>query len=118
MRKAALALPLAALAVPAHATGGMACSTAGPEPVEIVLGFGHVPSAGLFLARLADAGREIAAEATQWWMQGSEMRLAMVSMETGEAEVTLVADWNEEARAYDGSIWREGKKRWVRCREA
>ncbi len=113
----ALGAALLALAAPAQASGGLKCKTAGPAPVVINLGFGHVPSAGLFLAKLKDAGREVPVEATQWWMQGPELRLALVSTEHFKTELTLRAQWNEKSFAYDGSIERGGKTRWVRCRE-
>jgi len=111
---------LVALALPqaAHAAGGLACSTAGPKPVEISLGFGHVPSAGLFLTRLRDDGTDVPVRATQWWMRVPELRLALVSMSETEEEAILKATWNEETHSYEGSLLRAGKRRWVRCREA
>ena len=84
----------------------------------IQLGFGHVPNAGLFLARLVENGREIAVEAPQWWMEGRELRLALRHADRFETALVLKAEWNEEAHAYDGAIHRDGKQRWVRCREA
>ena len=109
----ALALPQAA-----HATGGLACRTAGSKTIEISLGFGHVPSAGLFLARLRDDGKNIPVRATQWWRRDVELRLALVSTSETEEEAILTAMWIEEIDSYDGSLWRAGKRRWVRCREA
>lgn len=111
-------MPLAAFAAPASATGGLMCKTAGPTPIEIQLGFGHVPSPGLFLAKLFVDGREVRVEANQWWMQDNEVRLAMTDVANGDNVAILTAQWNDEARAYDGSIRHEGKKRWVRCRES
>jgi hypothetical protein len=67
------------LSVPAHATGGLSCKTADERPIMVSLGFGHVPSAGLFLAHLVDDKREIEVTASQWWMHGPELRLALVS---------------------------------------
>lgn len=111
---------LVALALPqaAHATGGLACRTAGQQLVEVTLGFGHVPSAGLFLASLRVEDKEVPVRATQWWMRGPELRLALVSTSESEEEAILTAMWNEEAHSYDGSLWRAGKRRWVRCRDA
>ncbi|MEH6759224.1 MAG: hypothetical protein V7676_17205 [Parasphingorhabdus sp.] len=103
---------------PAHATGGLACKTAGDEPIIVSLGFGHVPSAGLFLARLVDGREEIAVSASQWWLSGSELRLALVSPDAITEELVLIASWNRATNTYDGSVWRAGRKRWVRCREA
>lgn len=119
--KAPLAI-LALLAVsfpqPAHATGGLTCKTAGPDPIEINLGFGHVPSAGLFLAQLTDSGENVPVIATQWWARGSELRLALVSADAWREEAIVIATWNDKAKAHDGSVWRSGKRRWVRCRES
>ena len=112
----ALGIGLLLLAAPAHATGGLECKTAGAEPLTIHLGFGHVPNAGLFLAKLFDGDHEIAVDAPQFWMEGSELRLALRPKGVLETELVLKADWNEQARAYDGAIWRSGKQRWVRCR--
>jgi hypothetical protein len=107
-----------AFAAPAHATGGLLCKTAGPQPIEVALGFGHVPSAPLFLARLLDNGREIPVNAPQWWMRSSELRLALTSPDALREELVLTAQWNDRSRSYDGSLWRAGRKRWVRCRES
>ena len=106
------------LSVPAHATGGLSCKTADERPIVVSLGFGHVPSAGLFLARLLDDEREIQVTASQWWMHGPELRLALVSEGATKEELILIAHWNDAARSYDGSVWRSGRKHWVRCREA
>jgi hypothetical protein len=119
MNKWAFSLPLTLLtfSAPAHATGGLVCKTAGPQPIEVALGFGRVPSAPLFLARLLDNGREIPVNAPQWWMRSSELRLALTSEDALREELVLTAQWNDESRSYDGSLWRAGRKRWVRCRE-
>ena len=119
-RLSAAIIPLAAmlLPAPAHATGGLSCKTAGPERIVIDLGFGHVPSASLFAARLSEKGKEIAVDATQWWMQGEEVRLAMVHKKTGENALLLKAQWSEKTLSYDGALSFAGRSHWVRCREA
>lgn len=106
------------LSAPAHATGGLSCKTADQRPIVVSLGFGHVPSAGLFLARLVDDKREIEVTPSQWWMYGPQLRLALVSADATREELILIAHWNDAAHSYDGSVWRSGRKRWVRCREA
>ena len=103
--------------MPAHATGGLLCKTAGPRPIEVRLGFGHVPSASLFLARLVDDGHEVPLTASQWWMRKSELRLALVAKDAIREELILSARWAGTTRSYDGALWRSGRKRWVRCRE-
>lgn len=106
------------LSIPAHATGGLSCKTADQRPIVVSLGFGHVPSAGLFLARLVEGEREIEVTASQWWMHGPELRLALVSTDATREELILIAHWNDATHSYDGSVWRSGRERWVRCREA
>ena len=111
-------LGLFMLSIPAHATGGLSCKTADERPIMVSLGFGHVPSAGLFLVRLVDDEREIEVTTSQWWMRGPELRLALVSADVTGEELILIAQWNDAAHSYDGSVWRSGRKRWIRCREA
>lgn len=112
-----LIFALLAAAAPAHATGGLLCKTAGPRGIEIALGFGHVPSAPLFLAQLTDDGKRVPVTASQWWMQRSELRLALVSKDALREELLLSAQWNDATHSFDGTLWRNGSKRWVRCRE-
>jgi len=117
MRKALLALPLLALAAaPAHATGGFTCRTAGPRPIEVALGFGHVPGAPLFLTRLLGAGRNVPVRAPQWWLDNDELRLILTDPQSLRREAIIRA--RRSGFVYDGSLWRGGKRRWVRCRES
>jgi hypothetical protein len=119
MKKALLALPLLGLfATPAHATGGFACRTAGPRPVEVSLGFGHAPGAPLIstATRLRDNGRDVPVIAPQWWLDDSELRLLLADPTAMRRELILKAKRN--GHFYDGNIWRGGQRRWVRCREA
>lgn len=116
MTKLCLALPLALLvAAPAHATGGLLCRTAGPRPIEVRMGFGHVPGSPLILTRLSDAGREVRTKPAQWWLDRAEVRLLLVDPDARREELRLTARRN--GPVYDGSLWRSGKRRWVRCRE-
>jgi len=114
---ALFALFAVAFAQPAHATGGLVCKTAGSHPIAISVGFGHLPSAGLFLHKLNDDGRDVPVEASQWWMRDQEVRLALVSPDHIREEAVMVATWNESSHSYDGFILRGGKRRWIRCRE-
>lgn len=117
MNKMLLFLPLLlAAAAPAQATGGFTCRTAGPRPIEVSLGFGHTPGASLFLTRLTDNGRSVAVSAPQWWLDNSELRLLLTDPNAMRRELILKAKRN--GYHYDGSIWRGGKRRWVRCRES
>lgn len=102
-------------AVPGHATGGLVCRTAGPRPIEVSVGFGHVPGAPLVITRLLDNGREVAAKEAQWWLDRSEVRLLLIDPSALREEVVLRAKRN--GYVYDGTLWRGGQPRWVRCRE-
>ena len=116
MKKSAmLCILVATWATPAAATGGMVCRTAGPQPIEISLGFGHVAGAPLISSRLTDNGRIIPVRAPQWWLDNDEIRLLLTDPAAGKREALLRARRN--GHVYDGSLWRGGKRRWVRCRE-
>ena len=116
MNRSLLALPLlVALTAPAQATGGLVCRTAGERPIEVSLGFGHVPGAPLILARLLDEGRQIPVSPAQWWLDNEELRLLLIGKDALRQELVLRAKRN--GFTYDGSLWRDGEQSWVRCRE-
>lgn len=104
-----------AFAAPAHATGGLVCKTAGAKPIEVSLGFGHVPGAPLIATRLRDNGRTVPVSAAQWWLDDMEVRLLLIGPNAIKQELLLRAKRN--VHTYDGSLWRNGQRRWVRCRE-
>ena len=110
-------LILASFSAPAHATGGFVCRTAGARPIEVSVGFGHVPGAPLLRdsTRLRDNGRNVPVTAPQWWFDGTELRLLLVDPNAMRREAIIKARRN--GHVYDGSLWRGGKRRWVRCRE-
>lgn len=110
-----LPLVLLVFSTPAWATGGIACKTAGPRPIEVVVGFGHVPGAPLIASRLIENGREIGVNAPQWWFDSSELRLVLTSKDAMREELVVKARRNGDL--YDGSVLRNGRKRWIRCRE-
>ena len=117
MNKPLLCLPfLLAAAVPAHATGGMVCRTAGPKPVEVSLTIGHTAGSPIVSGRLLDGGKSVEVRAVQWWLDASELRLLLVDPDATRQEVLLKAKKN--GRFYDGTLVRSGRSRWVRCREA
>lgn len=116
MNKVLLGLALAAVAAsPAHATGGLICRTGGAGPLMVSIGFGHVPGSPLILARLTDNGRQVPAQSSQWWLDDRELRLVLISADAMREELTLRARRN--GHAYDGSAVRNGRRRWIRCRE-
>jgi hypothetical protein len=102
---------------PAHATGGFVCRTAGPNPVMISIGFGHAVGAPLIASatRLSDNGRNVPVVAPQWWLDTSEFRLLLADPSAMRREAVIKTKRN--GQVYDGSLWREGKRRWIRCRE-
>jgi hypothetical protein len=108
-------LAIALLATPAHATGGFVCRTAGDNVIEVTLGFGHVPGSPLIAARLADSGRNVPVSPAQWWFDDKELRVILIGEDAMAEEVRVRAA--RSGQVYDGSLWREGKRRWVRCRE-
>ena len=112
----ALAVPLFAVAAPAHATGGLTCSTAGARSVEAALVISHTTVASIVSARLTDAGRNIPVRVAQSWLEPGEIRLDLVDPNAARHELRLRAKWN--GRTFDGSIWRNAKRSWVRCRES
>ncbi len=118
MNKLPFAIALIVLgATCASATGGFVCSTAGPRPLTVSIGFGHVPGAPLLkdATRLTDNGRDVPVTAPQWWLDNSELRLLLDDPSAMRREVIIKARRN--GHVYDGSLWRDGRRRWVRCRE-
>lgn len=114
-------LPVAAsiaalgLASPAQASGGLLCRTAGPRPIDLRLVISHTTIPAVVSARLIDQQREVPVALAQAWLEPSEIRLDLVDRYARRHELRLRARRN--GRAYDGSIWRGGKRHWVRCRE-
>jgi len=119
MEKLLLASLLALLAsTPAFATGGLMCRTGGSRPIEVSLGFAHAPGAPLLkdATRLRDNGRNIPVTTPQWWLDDSELRLLLSDPNAMRRELILKTRRN--GQVYDGSLWRNGVRRWVRCRES
>lgn len=116
MKRLFFALSCALAAAPAHATGGMVCRTAGARPVEVALGFGHVPGSPLIATRLTDNKRAVPVKSAQWWLDDKELRLVLISPDAMRQELVLITRRN--GHVYDGSLWRGGLQRWVRCRES
>jgi hypothetical protein len=113
----AAGLALACLAAsPAWATGGLACRTAGPRPIDVELVLSHTVVSSVVSARLRDSGREIAVAVAQAWLDPAELRLDLVDPNAMRHELRIRA--RKAGRGYDGSLWRGGIRRWVRCREA
>ena len=116
MNKLLIALPLAlAIATPAQATGGLVCRTAGVKPVEAWLVISHTAVPAVVSARLSDNGRNVPVKVAQSWLEPNEVRIDLTDPNAMRHELRLRAKIN--GRVYDGSLWRNGIRRWVRCRE-
>ena len=117
MTKTLLYLPLLLFAAaPAHATSGMVCGTANPNPVEVSIVIGNTTGSPIVSGRLLDSGKGVEVRAVQWWIDASELRLLLVDPEATRHEVLIKAKKNGDF--YDGTLVRSGRSRWVRCREA
>jgi hypothetical protein len=116
MNKVLIALPLAlAITTPAQATGGLICRTAGTKPVEAWLVISHTAVPAVVSARLSDNGRDVPVNVAQSWLEPNEVRIDLTDANAMRHELRLRAKIN--GRVYDGSLWRSGIRRWVRCRE-
>jgi hypothetical protein len=112
-----LAVPLALLAaVPAQATGGLSCETAGANPIHVQLVIGHTAVSSVVQARLTDNGAEVPVTIAQAWLVERELRLDLTDPNAERHELRLLA--KRKGDNYDGSLWRGGKRRWVRCVES
>ena len=115
MRKLLVVLPLFFAAAPAHASGGLVCRTAGARPIELAMVVSHTAVSAVVSARLTDNGRGVPVAVAQSWLEPNEVRLDLTDRNAARHELRLRAKRN--GRNYDGSLWRHGQRRWVRCRE-
>lgn len=116
MKIALMLAPLVLLAaVPAQATGGLLCRTAGVRPVEVRLVVSHTAVSVIVSARLIDQGRDVRVMLAQGWIEPAEIRVDLTDRNATRHELRLRAQ--RKGTSYDGTLWRLGKKRWVRCRE-
>src|SRR5215213_4757697 len=111
MKRLLLAMLLVLPASPALATGGFVCRTSGGAPIEVSVGFGHVPGSPLILTRLKDNGRQVPAQSAQWWLDNKEMRLLLINPAAMREELVLRARRN--GYVYDGTVVRKGRSRWI-----
>lgn len=116
MNKLLLSVPIALLiAAPAGATTGLICNTAGPRPVQLALAISHTAVPAVVSVLLTDNRREVAAVTAQSWFDANEVRVDLVDRKALRHEARLSAKRN--GASYDGTIWRDGQRRWIRCRE-
>ena len=116
MKKALLPLPLLLFAaVPAKATGGLVCRTAGEQPIQVSLVIGHTAVASVVSATLTDNGRAVPVTVAQSWLDPNSFLIDLVDPNAMRHELRVNARRNGDA--YDGTLWRNGNRHWVRCRE-
>lgn len=118
MKRLLLASIAIFVATPANATGGLVCSTAADRPIFIAMVISHTVVPSVVSARMTDNGREVPVISAQSWFDPQEIRIDLVDRNAMRHEARLRAGWSAAAKSYDGSIWRNGKRRWVRCRES
>lgn len=117
MKKLMFLMGACIFAVPAHATTGLICSSGGPPPIQLALAISHTAVPSIVSARLTDNRRDIQVVTAQSWFDRREVRIDLVDRNAMRHEARLRATWRPSSRSYDGTIWRNGKGRWVRCRE-
>ncbi len=117
MKKLLLVAAASLLAsTPAKATGGLLCSTAGGSNVSLALVVSHTAVPAVVSARLTDGGLEVPVTVAQSWLDPAELRVDLVDPDAMRHEVRIRV--TRQGDHYDGSLWRHGKRRWVRCRES
>ena len=104
------------IAAPADATSGMICETAGARPIRLYVVIGHAALPAVASARLEEQGRDVPIAVAQSWLDSRELRLDLVDPKSLRHELRLRVIQNGDR--YDGSVWRKGIRRWVRCRES
>lgn len=107
---------LLAFATPAFATGGVICRTAGAAAIDLRLVVSHTAVPVIVSARLIDSGRDVPVTLAQSWIEPAELKVDLVDRNAVRHELRLRA--TRKAITYDGSLWRHGRRRWVRCRES
>lgn len=117
MKHILFALALLA-ATPAGATTGLLCSTTGEQPISLALVVSHTAVPSVVSSRLTERGRQIAVATSQSWFDEYEVRVDLVDRNAIRHEARLSARWKRASRSYDGTLWRNGKRHWIRCRES
>ena len=112
-----IAFSIAALAsaTPASASGGLLCRTAGARPIDLRLVVSHTIVSAVVSARLIDNGRDVPVALAQSWLDPNDIRVDLVDRNAQRHLLRLRA--TKKGGGYDGTLWRGGKRHWVRCRE-
>ncbi len=101
--------------MPAMATTGLICSTAGAPPIHLALAISHTAVPSVVSVRLTDNRRDVPVVSAQSWFDPQEVRVDLVDRNAVRHEARLRAI--RRGGVYDGSLWRNGQRRWIRCRE-
>lgn len=118
MKRIYASIPVALLAATsAEATTGLLCSTAGRPPIHLALAISHTAVPAVASVRLTDNRRVVPVMTAQSWFDATEVRVDLVDGNAQRHEARLRAKWNVRAKSYDGSLWRNGRRHWIRCRE-
>jgi hypothetical protein len=83
--------------------------------VELALVVSHTAVPAIVSARMTDRGRDVPVVTAQSWLDDREVRIDLVDRNAQRHEARVRAI--RRGTVYDGSLWRGGKRRWVRCRE-
>ena len=109
-------LLVALIASPAHATGSLTCRSPGARPMEVRLVISHTVVSSVVSAHLRDGRSNVPVQVAQSWLDPNELRLDLVDPNAVRHELRIRA--SRKGEAFDGSLWRGGIRRWVRCRES
>lgn len=119
MKSAILVCSVALLAAaPAQATTGLLCNTGRDAPIHLALAVSHTAVPSVVSVRLTDRRREVPVVTAQSWFDQSEVRVDLTDRNATRHEARLRASWRATTQSYDGSLWRNGRRHWVRCRES
>ena len=83
--------------------------------MEVSLVVSHTMVPSIIAARLRDRGAEVPVRVGQSWLDSDELRLDLVDPLALRHELRLRVV--RRGVTFDGTLWRDGKRRWVRCRE-
>ena len=86
------------------------------QAIQVSLVIGHIAVSSVVSARLDENGRDVPVTVAQAWLDPNELRLDLTDRNAVRHELRLRT--KAMGRSYEGSLWRHGKRHWVRCREA
>ena len=75
----------------------------------------HTVVSAVISARRIENGRDVPVALAQSWLEPNEIRVDLVDRNAQRHLLRLRA--KKKGNSYDGTLWRGGKRQWVRCRE-